>query len=145
MNDTNNNEAASHEPMERSEEEWKETLTPEQYRVLRQKGTEYAFTGKYWNHHADGTYSCAGCGQELFGSETKFDSGCGWPSFYDALDQGSVRFERDTTHGMDRTEVLCSNCGGHLGHVFDDGPRPTGQRYCINSASLGFKPSSEQK
>ena len=145
MNDTNNNEAASHEPMERSEEEWKETLTPEQYRVLRQKGTEYAFTGKYWNHHADGTYSCAGCGQELFGSETKFDSGCGWPSFYDALDQGSVRFERDTSHGMARTEVLCSNCGGHLGHVFDDGPRPTGQRYCINSASLGFKPSTDDK
>jgi peptide-methionine (R)-S-oxide reductase len=131
--------------MERTDEEWRESLTPEQYRVLRQKGTEYAFTGRYWNHHSDGTYSCAGCGQELFGSETKFDSGCGWPSFYDALDQGSVRFERDTTHGMMRTEVLCSKCGGHLGHVFDDGPRPTGQRYCINSASLGFKPSSDEK
>jgi peptide-methionine (R)-S-oxide reductase len=125
--------------VERSDDEWRERLTPEQYRVLREKGTEHAFTGRYWNHHVDGTYTCAACGQELFDSGTKFDSGCGWPSFYDALDQGRVRFVRDTSHGMNRTEVLCSNCGGHLGHVFDDGPRPTGQRYCINSASLDFK------
>src|SRR2546423_12242197 len=131
MNDRKNEEGGEVGTIERSDEEWQEALTPEQYRVLRQKGTEYAFTGKYWNHHADGTYSCAGCGQELFGSETKFDSGCGWPSFYDALDQGSVRFVRDTTHGMSRTEVVCSKCGGHLGHGFDDGPRPTGQRACI--------------
>ncbi len=122
-----------------TEDEWRERLTPEQYRVLRQKGTEAPFTGTYWNHHANGTFTCAACGQELFRSDTKFDSGCGWPSFYDAQDQGSVRFERDTTHGMMRTEVLCSRCGGHLGHIFNDGPRPTGQRYCINSASLSFR------
>jgi peptide-methionine (R)-S-oxide reductase len=132
---------AKNEGTERSDDEWRERLSPEQFRVLRQKGTEHPFTGKYWNHHADGTYTCAACGQELFASGTKFESGCGWPSFYDALDQGSVRFERDVTHGMVRTEVLCSRCGGHLGHVFEDGPRPTGQRYCINSASLDFRPA----
>jgi len=123
----------------RSEEEWKGILTPEQYRILREKGTERAFTGKYWNHKADGNYVCAGCGQELFGSETKFDSGCGWPSFYDALDRDKVEMREDLSHGMRRTEVLCRGCGGHLGHVFEDGPRPTGQRYCINSASIDFK------
>ena len=126
-----------------SEDVWRERLTPEQYRVLREKGTEYPFTGQYWNHHADGTYTCAACAQELFKSDTKFESGCGWPSFYDALDQGSVRFVDDKTHGMSRTEVLCSRCGSHLGHVFNDGPRPTGQRYCINSASLSFKQTDE--
>lgn len=128
----------------RTDDEWREALTPEQYHVLREKGTEHPFTGRFWNHHADGTYTCAACGQELFGSETKFESGCGWPSFYDALDQGSVRFQRDVSHGMSRTEVICSRCGGHLGHVFDDGPRPTGQRYCINSASLGFHEAKKQ-
>ena len=128
---------------ERSDDEWREILTPEQYRVLRQKGTEHPFTGQFWNHHADGSYACAACRQELFASSTKFESGCGWPSFYDALDQGSVRFVRDSSHGMARTEVVCARCGGHLGHVFDDGPRPTGQRYCINSASLNFKPSGD--
>jgi peptide-methionine (R)-S-oxide reductase len=127
-----------------SEDDWRDLLTPEQYRVLREKGTEYPFTGKYWNHHGDGTYTCAACGQELFASGTKFESGCGWPSFYDALDQGSVRFEHDRSHGMNRTEVLCSRCGGHLGHVFEDGPRPTGQRYCINSASLNFRPTKDR-
>ncbi|HLJ57552.1 MAG TPA: peptide-methionine (R)-S-oxide reductase MsrB [Chthonomonadaceae bacterium] len=126
-----------------TEEEWQERLTPEQYRVLRLKGTEFAFTGKFWKHHDDGTYTCAGCGQELFASGTKFDSGCGWPSFYDALDVGSVRFVPDHSHGMERTEVVCSRCGGHLGHVFEDGPRPTGQRYCINSASLDFRPAEK--
>jgi peptide-methionine (R)-S-oxide reductase len=143
MSDTSQREAADVE--QRSEDEWRETLTPEQYHVLREKGTERPFTGRYWNHHADGTYTCAACGQELFRSDTKFDSGCGWPSFYDALDQGRVRFVRDASHGMMRTEVVCSRCGGHLGHVFDDGPRPTGQRYCINSASLNFSetPASE--
>jgi peptide-methionine (R)-S-oxide reductase len=127
------------ETVVKSEEEWKRALTPEQYHVLRQKGTEFAFTGKYWNHHEDGTYTCAACGQELFTSDTKFDSGCGWPSFYDALDQGKVVFQDDFSHSMHRTEVLCSRCGSHLGHVFEDGPRPTGQRYCINSISLGFR------
>jgi len=141
MSNPEESTAVTSKSVERTDEEWREILTPEQYRVLRQKGTEYPFTGGYCNHHADGTYTCAACGQELFASGTKFESGCGWPSFYDALDQGSVRFIEDHTHGMSRTEVVCSRCGGHLGHVFNDGPRPTGQRYCINSASLNFKGS----
>jgi methionine-R-sulfoxide reductase len=124
---------------ERTEEEWRGVLTPEQYRVLRQAGTERPFTGRYWDHHEAGTYVCAGCGAELFTSDTKFDSGCGWPSFYDALDPARVEEREDRSHGMRRVEVLCRACGGHLGHVFPDGPRPTGLRYCINSASLGFK------
>jgi methionine-R-sulfoxide reductase len=128
----------SNEKITKSEEEWKEALTPEQYRILRQKGTERAFTGKYWNLKEDGAYVCAGCGQELFTSDTKFDSGCGWPSFYDALEGGKVEAHDDFSHGMHRIEVTCSRCGGHLGHVFDDGPAPTGQRYCINSDSLQF-------
>jgi peptide-methionine (R)-S-oxide reductase len=124
----------------KTEEEWKAELTPEQYRVLRQKGTEWAFTGKYWNHHEDGTYSCAACGAELFSSDQKFDSKCGWPSFYDALDAGNVEFVRDLSHGMIRTEVVCKACGGHLGHVFEDAPEtPTGRRFCINSVSIDFK------
>jgi peptide-methionine (R)-S-oxide reductase len=125
--------------IEKTDEEWKETLTPEQYRILRQKGTEWAFSGKYWNHHEEGDYRCAGCGTPLFKSEQKFDSRCGWPSFYDALDPERVEFVRDTTHGMVRTEVVCKACGGHLGHIFEDAPQtPTGQRYCINSASIDF-------
>ena len=122
----------------KTDAEWRAELTPEQYRVLRQAGTERAFTGKYWKTKDDGTYLCAGCGQELFTSATKFDSGCGWPSFYDALDSGKVTAREDNTHGMRRIEVLCSRCGGHLGHVFNDGPNPTGLRYCINSESLNF-------
>src|SRR5436305_2768333 len=114
-----NESGAGNDAAQTTDEEWRQRLTPEQYRVLREKGTEHPFTGQYWNHHADGTYTCAACGQDLFPSATKFDSGCGWPSFYDALDQGSVRFERDASHGMVRTEVLCSRCGGHLGHAFD--------------------------
>lgn len=123
---------------EKSEQEWRAELTPEQYQVLRQKGTERAFTGKYWNVKDDGTYVCAGCGQELFTSDTKFDSECGWPSFFDAK-PGTVEMHNDNTFGMRRIEVTCAQCGGHLGHVFPDGPKPTGQRYCINSASLNFQ------
>jgi peptide-methionine (R)-S-oxide reductase len=145
MNETKQESPSVFEKVEKSEEEWKQTLTPEQYHVLRQKGTERAFTGKYWNHHEDGTYTCAACGQELFTSDTKFDSGCGWPSFYDAKDNGTVVFHEDFSHGMHRIEVLCSRCGGHLGHVFNDGPQPTGQRYCINSVSIDFRKSAEKK
>ncbi len=123
-----------------SNDQWKGVLTPEQYHVLREKGTERPFTGEYWNHKARGIYACAGCGEELFNSETKFDAHCGWPSFYDSLDKGKVAEHIDTTHGMRRIEVTCAKCGGHLGHVFPDGPNPTGQRYCINSISLKFTP-----
>lgn len=127
------------EKVEKTDEEWQRELTPEQYDILRQRGTERPFTGKYWNANEPGTYVCAGCGQELFTSTTKFDAGCGWPSFWDAIDRSKVTTRDDFGHGMHRIEVLCSRCGGHLGHVFPDGPQPTGQRYCINSASLGFK------
>lgn len=130
--------------MKKTDDEWRESLSEEQYRVLRGRGTEAPFSGAL-NHNKDsGKYVCAGCGQELFSSDTKFDSGSGWPSFYDAL-PGSVELSKDDSHGMVRTEVTCSNCGGHLGHIFDDAPsQPTGQRYCINSVSLNFKPSSWQ-
>ncbi len=128
------------EKIRKTEEEWKRELTPEQYRVLREKGTERPFTGEYSATKAPGVYRCAGCGLELFTSETKFDSGCGWPSFYQPLQSGAVEEHSDNTFGMRRVEVTCSNCGGHLGHVFPDGPRPTGLRYCINSASLKLQP-----
>jgi len=123
----------------KSEAEWKEALSPTQYHILREKGTERAFTGKYWKHKENGTYVCAGCGQELFHSDTKFDSGTGWPSFYKAVDKDKVELRNDDSYGMHRMEVVCRRCGGHLGHVFDDGPEPTGERYCINSESLDFK------
>ncbi|MDF2728671.1 MAG: methionine-R-sulfoxide reductase [Acidimicrobiia bacterium] len=116
--------------------EWRDKLTPEQYQVLREAGTEPAFTGKYWATKTDGIYRCAGCGEELFSSETKYDSRSGWPSFYRALEPERIEESRDLSHGMVRTEVKCANCGGHLGHLFDDGPNPTGLRYCINSAAL---------
>jgi peptide-methionine (R)-S-oxide reductase len=124
------------EKITKSDAEWRSELTPEQFQVLRQKGTERAFSGKYWDSKGQGTYRCAGCGLELFDSGSKFDSGCGWPSFDRPKDASSVDEHRDTTHGMVRTEVTCSRCGGHLGHVFPDGPPTTGLRYCINSASV---------
>jgi len=121
-----------------NEIEWKLKLTPERYRVLREKGTERPFTGKLLHNRKKGVYLCAGCGQELFSSDSKFDSGSGWPSFYQALDNERIRTEIDPGFGMRRVEVLCSACGGHLGHLFDDGPFPTGLRYCVNSLSLEF-------
>ncbi len=127
------------EKIVKSDEEWKQTLTPEQYRVLRKKGTETAFTGRYWNNHQGGIYLCAACGNDLFDSSTKFESGSGWPSFWAPIAKENVETEEDDSMMMHRTEVHCARCGGHLGHIFDDGPKPTGLRYCITSAALSFK------
>lgn len=122
----------------KSDQDWETCLTPEEYQVLREKGTERAFTGKYYKHKEEGTYVCAGCDNELFSSDTKYDSGSGWPAFFDALDENKVNSKRDITFGMIRTEITCAKCDSHLGHVFEDGPKPTGLRYCVNSLSLNF-------
>jgi peptide-methionine (R)-S-oxide reductase len=127
------------EEIPKSESDWKEKLTPEQYHVIREKGTEPAFTGKFHNHKEKGIYICAACGNELFESKTKFDSGTGWPSFDDPKNPEYVELKSDFSHGISRTEVMCKKCGGHLGHVFNDGPTKTGKRFCINSCSLGFR------
>lgn len=127
------------EKIRKTEDEWQKELTPEQYRILRQKGTEPAFTGALEKNHEDGTYRCAACGAVLFQSDTKFESGSGWPSFFNPAESEAVETHEDNSYGMRRIEVTCARCGGHLGHVFPDGPRPTGLRYCINSASLKFE------
>ncbi|HKB71581.1 MAG TPA: peptide-methionine (R)-S-oxide reductase MsrB [Thermoanaerobaculia bacterium] len=129
------------EKIVKSDAEWQKDLTPEQYEILRKAGTERAFTGKYWNNHEKGTYVCAADGNPLFSSDTKFESGTGWPSFWQPISKSAVETKTDRSFFMDRTEVLCSRCGGHLGHLFDDGPPPTHQRYCMNSAALKFVPA----
>jgi peptide-methionine (R)-S-oxide reductase len=128
----------------KTEDDWRTRLTPIQYRILREKGTERPFTGELWDDHTVGTFRCAGCGAILFRSDAKYDSGSGWPSFYEPAADAAVKTFHDRTHGMSRTEAMCANCGGHLGHVFDDGPRPTGSRYCINSAALTLEPDADR-
>lgn len=139
-----NNQQPDSTMINKSEEEWKKELSPEQYYVLRQKGTERPFTGQYNMHFEEGVYKCAGCGTELFKSTDKFESHCGWPSFSDEIPGEKIKKIRDTSHGMIRTEIVCGNCGGHLGHVFDDGPGEKGLRYCVNSLSIDFAPTKKE-
>ncbi len=135
----------STQEMPKTNDEWKKVLTPKQYSILREKATEAPFTGEYVDMHDNGTYTCAACGTVLFSSDTKFESGSGWPSFYDVIDKGNVKLNEDNSHFMHRVEVVCATCGGHLGHLFPDGPKDkTGQRYCINSAAINFKKSSTE-
>jgi len=134
---------ATEEKIVKTDAEWRAKLTPEEYRILRRKGTERAFTGKFDHHFKDGTYTCKGCGTPLFLSATKYNSGCGWPAFYDSI-KDTIDTVPDTSHGMVRIEITCKKCGGHLGHVFEDGPNPTGLRYCVNSASMGFVPTEKK-
>jgi peptide-methionine (R)-S-oxide reductase len=134
----------SEDKLQKSEAEWRAELSPEEYRICREKGTERPFTGEYWDEHRAGTYRCRCCGEPLFGSDSKFDSGCGWPSFSQPLQGGAIDENRDLSHGMVRTEIVCHKCGCHLGHVFTDGPRPTGLRYCVNSASIRLEPAAPQ-
>lgn len=136
---TKKTEPVMNTTVNKTEEEWRKALTPEQYNILREKGTERPFSGKFVDHKEKGIYTCAACGNELFSSEGKYDTHCGWPSFFESVDKTKITTKRDVSHGMERIEIMCANCGGHLGHIFDDGPEPTGQRYCVNSVSLDFK------
>lgn len=139
-----NDDDLKHKLTKKTDEEWQSILTPEQYRIMRQAQTETPFSGKYWNHWEKGYYQCAGCGKKLFVSDLKFDAGCGWPSFSQAIDDHAIEERADYSHGMNRIEVRCRTCDAHLGHVFNDGPQPSGLRYCINSAALEFDPRKKK-